>query len=116
YPGRSSPLERPRPDLADRIAFRAETGDLVLAAVYRRVRHGVAPIAIGQHFEVIAAFAGARPFDSAPRGIKDHAHVHSVDLLARNVEGGAAAREIGRRGSALDRGAHGVFVILDDVD
>ena len=46
----------------------------------------------------------------------DRAHVHAVDLLAGNAERDAALREIGLRRGALDRGAHGVAVVLDDVD
>ncbi len=44
-------------------------------------------------------------------------HVHAVDLLARDAIGLAAPVELGaacRR--ALDRGAHTVLVVLDDVD
>ena len=52
---------------------------------------------------------------SSPAAL-DRAHVHAVDLLARNVEGHAALGEIGLRRGARHRGAHGVAVVLDDVD
>ena len=43
-------------------------------------------------------------------------HVHAIDLHAGNAPGRAVLRQVLRRGGALHRGAHAVFVVLDDVD
>src|SRR5262249_48220743 len=83
---RALALEETRAHLLDRIAFRADALHLLAAAVFRRVRHGVAAIAISRHFQNDRAFAGAAPVDRLfARGL-DRADVHAVDLLARNVE------------------------------
>jgi len=44
------------------------------------------------------------------------AHIHAVDLLAGNAVSRAAQGELSGRRRALQRGAHGVLVVLDDVD
>src|ERR1700730_13495624 len=83
---RALALEQARSHLLDRIALGANALDLLAAAVLRRIRHGVAAIAIGRHFENDRTVAGAAPRDRLfARGL-DRAHVHAVDLLARNVE------------------------------
>ena len=76
----------------------------------------MAAIAVGHHFENGRALAGAAPGDRLVARRLDRAHVHAVDLLARNVERQAALGEIGLRRGARHRGAHGVAVVLDDVD
>jgi hypothetical protein len=46
----------------------------------------------------------------------DGANVHAVHLLAGNVKGAPPLREVGGCGGALDRRAHPVLVVFDDVD
>src|SRR5262249_6446047 len=83
---RALALEQPRAHLLDRIALGADALHFLAAAVLRRIRHGVAAIAIGRHFEDDRTVAAAAPSDRFfARGL-DRAHVHAVDLLAWNVE------------------------------
>ncbi len=96
--------------------MRAHFVDFLARAVLRRVRHRVAAVAVGQHLENIGALAGAAPGRRLLAGRLDRAHVHAVDLLARNVERQPAPRQIGLRRGARDRRAHGVAVVLDHVD
>ena len=65
---------------------------------------------------MIGPLAGAAPCDRLVAGGLHRAHIHAVDLLAGNVEGGAALGKIGLRRRARHRRAHGVAVVLDDVD
>src|SRR5690606_25230592 len=102
--------------LLDGVALGPHRGHLVLGAVFRRIGHGVAAIAVGHHLEDVRPLAGARMLDGALRRLADETHVHAVHLLARDVEGAAALREIGGGGGAGHRGAHGIAVVLDDVD
>src|SRR3546814_20384109 len=51
------------------------------------------------------------------RRLAHRQHVHAVDLHNGDAVGLAAVVALGRlRGGALDRGAHAVLVVLDDVD
>ena len=103
-------------DLLDRILLVAHLLDLLAGPVFCRVRHRVAAIAVGLHFQDVGPLAGAAPGDRLVAGGLHRADVHAVDLLARDIEGGAALGEIGLRRGARHRGAHGVAVVLDDVD
>src|SRR4029079_14486966 len=69
-----------------------------------------------EHFENIGAFAGSAPLGRAVACGFHRAHVHAVHLVAGNVEGQPAARQIYFRRRARDRGAHGVTIVLDYVD
>src|SRR5713226_8243681 len=60
--------------------------DFFLGTIFRRIRHGMAAIAIGEHFENDGPVAVATPPDRPLAGRLDRAHVHAVDLLARDVE------------------------------
>jgi hypothetical protein len=74
-----------------------------LGAVLRRVGHRVAAIAVGLHLEDVRALAAAAMLDGALAGGADGAHVHAVDLLARDAEGRRAWRAVlgGRARSTL---------------
>ena len=43
-------------------------------------------------------------------------HIHAIDFLTGNAIGTAAVEEVGVSRGAGDRGAHAVFVVLDDVE
>src|SRR3984957_4418148 len=102
--------------LLDRVVLSAHFVDLLLGPVFGRIRHGVSPIAIGHHFQNGRALAGAAPGDGGFGGRLHRTHVHAVDLSAGNVERQAALGEVGLRRGAQDRGAHGIAVVLDDID
>src|SRR6185436_56355 len=76
----------------------------------------VAAVAIGLHFQDKRALAGAAPGDRLVARSLHGSDIHAVDLLARNVEGGAALGKIGQGRGARHRRAHGVTVVLDHVD
>ena len=59
---------------------------------------------------------GPAPRHRLVAGRLHRAHIHAVDLIAGDVEGGAAFGEIGQCGGARHRGTHGVAVVLDDID
>src|SRR6266403_1968849 len=103
-------------NLLDRVLVVANLVDLLAGAVLRRVRHRMATVAIGLHFQDEGALALTAPRDRPVAGGLHRADVHAVDLLARNVEGDAALGKIGLCGRARYRGAHRVAVVLDDVD
>ncbi len=105
-----------RLDLLDRVLLLAHLLHLLLGAVFGRVGHGVAAVAVGRHFQDDRAVAAAAPFQREVGGGLHRAHVHAVDLEAGDVEALAALREVGQRRGALDRGAHGIAVVLDHVD
>src|SRR6185503_6394693 len=94
----------------------ADLLDLFAGPVLRRVRHRVAAVAIGLHFQDERALAGAAPGDRLVARSLHGSDIHAVDLLARNVEGGAALGKIGQGRGARHRRAHGVTVVLDHVD
>ena len=60
-----------------------------LVPVLGRIGHGVAAIAVGQHFEDDRAVALAAPLHRLVARSLDGADVHAVDLLAGNVEASA---------------------------
>ena len=90
-------LEQPAAHLLDRVALLAHLADLFLGAVFGRVGHGVAAVAVGQHLEDDTApcRSGRARSRVAPASLHG-AHVHAVDLLAGDVEGQAALGEVGR--------------------
>src|SRR5262245_61995747 len=103
-------------NLLDRVLVVADFFDLLAGAVLRRVRHRMAAVAIGLHLQNKWAVAGAAPGDRFIAGSLHRADVHAVGLLARDVEGSAALGEVGLRGRPRYRRAHGVAVVLDDID
>ncbi len=76
----------------------------------------MAAVAVGQHLEEIGAFPGADMGDRLARRRIDRLDVHAIDLPAGDAPGLAVAREVLRGRGAIDRGAHAVFVVLDDVE
>ena len=82
--------------LLDRIVLVAHLLHFLARAVFRRVRHRVAAIAVGQHLEDVRALAVAAPLRRAfCAGGLHGAHVHAVDLLAGDVEREPALGEVG---------------------
>ena len=102
--------------MIDRVAGLLDLIDLFLGPVFGRIAHGMAAIAIGLHLKNVRPAAFARALHGPGRRIAHRQHIHAVDLLARNAEAGPALIQLGRRGRPLDRGAHGVLVVLNDVD
>src|SRR5712692_4705136 len=109
-------LQQPAAHLLDRIVLGAHLVDFFLGTIFRRIRHGMAAIAIGEHFENDGPVAVATPPDRPLAGRLDRAHVHAVDLLARDVERSPALGQVGGRRRARDRRSHPVLIVLDDVD
>src|SRR6185437_2065326 len=103
-------------DLVDGVVLLAHPAHFVARAVFRRVGHGVAAIAVGLHLEDVGPFAAPHMFHRIFDRLLHRDDVHAIDLVARNVEGRAAADEIMRGGTARDRGPHAVAVVLDDVE
>jgi hypothetical protein len=113
---RRTALDQQLGELVDRVLLRAHLLDFFLRAVFRGVGHRVAAIAIGLHLEDRRPLAGARIGYGALAGLLDGQHAHPVDRLAGDAIGVAPLKQVGRRRGAFDRRAHGVFVVLDDVD
>src|SRR5882672_5120496 len=113
---RPASREQTRPDLLDRIALSADLFDLLAGAVFCRIRHGVTAVAVGHHLQNDGTVAVTAPFHGPFTSRPDGAHVHAVDLLARDIEGQAAPGKIDLGGGAGHGRAHGVAVVLDDVD
>ena len=90
--------------------------DLFLGPVLGRVAHRMAAIAIGLHLEDVRALPAPRMLDRLLAGGAHRQHVHAVDRLARDAVRLAVLVELGDRRGALDRSAHAVAVVLDDVD
>src|SRR4051794_31901602 len=107
--------ERAGAHLLDRVVLGAHLLDLLAGPIFGGIGHRVAAVAVGLHFQDIGSIAFAAPLDGPIACRLDGAHVHAVDLLARNVERGAALGKVGLRGGAVDRGAHGITVVLDNV-
>src|SRR3974390_3065767 len=70
----------------DRIVRRAHFVHLLARAIFRRIGHRVAAITVRQHLQNVGPFAGAAPGSGLLARCLHRAHVHAVDLLARNVE------------------------------
>ena len=87
-----------------------------LGAIFRGIGHGVAAIAIGLHLQDVGTLARTRPFQRLGASGHHGAHIHAIHLLAGDVEGDAALREVLLGRGPRDGGAHGVAVVLDDVD
>src|SRR5690606_14132124 len=62
------------------------------------------------------SLAGTRPLNSQIGSSLHRTDVHAVYLDARNIERKTALREISFSGGARNRCAHGIAVVLDDVD
>src|SRR6266853_249693 len=103
-------------DLLDRVLIVPYLVDFLAGTIFRRVRHRMPAVAVGLHFQDERALARAAPRNRlVARGLH-RANVHAVDLFARNVEGYAALGKIGLGGRTRHRRAHGVTIVLDDVD
>ena len=102
--------------LLDRIVLRAHPVDLLLAPIFRRIGHGVAAIAVGQHFQDDRAIARTTPLHRLIARSFDGAHIHAVDLLAGNLMGETPLGQVGRRRRTGNGCPHSVLVVLDDVD
>ncbi len=90
--------------------------DFFAGAVFCRVRHGMAAIAIGLHFQDQRALAAAAMSQRLFGGFLDRDHVHAVDRNALDPVGETAGVQIRGLGRTLDRGAHAVLVVFDHVD
>src|SRR5262245_5938572 len=92
--------------------------DLVLRAVDRagRVAHRVAAVAVRVGLEERGRLLLSRPGDRAGHRLADRQHVHAVEALGRDAVGLAELPDLGLRQRALDRGAHGVAVVLAQED
>src|SRR5258708_364164 len=102
--------------LIDAIVLGAHAADLILGAVFGGVRHGVAAVAIGQHFEHIGTLARPRMLDGDIGRRLDRNDVHAVDLHAGNSIRLRADIEIMARRVTGERSAHAIAIVLDDVD
>ncbi len=109
-------LDEPGLHLLDRVVLGAHLLDLVLRAVFRRIGHGMTAIAVGLHLEDHRPLARPAPIGGEVARSLHRAHIHAVDLDAGNLERDAAVGEIRFRRRAMDCRAHGVTVVLDDVD
>ena len=88
----------------------------VLAAILGGVRHGVPAITVGQHFQNDRAVALAGEGECSFGRCFDRPHVHTVDLVAGNVERCSALREIRLCRRPANGGSHGIAVVLDHID
>ena len=100
----------------DRIGLVAHRLHFLAAAIFRRIGHGMAAIAIGLHLKDDRPLAAAYPFKRGFGGTAGRQHVHAIDLDTGDAKAFAAAEKLilGRR--AIDAGAHGVLVVLDHED
>src|SRR4051812_33263672 len=96
-------------EMLDRIALLAHFGDFLAGAVFGRIGHRVAAIAIGLHFQDDRAIALAAIIDGLGPGSRHRLDIHAVDLAARNIERDAALGEIGQGGGTRHTGAHGIL-------
>ena len=76
----------------------------------------MAAVAVGLQLQHDGPLAGAAVGHRLVARRLDRQHVHAVHLHAGDAEALAAAKELGLRRGPLDRGAHGVLVVFDDVD
>src|SRR5690606_13183609 len=99
--------------MLDSVTLVAHRLNFLPAAIFGRVGHRVAAIAIGLELEEDRPLARAHPFERGFRRAAHREHVHAVDLDAGDAEALAAAIELvfGRR--AIDRGAHRILIVLD---
>ncbi len=80
-------------------------------------RHRVAAIAVGEHLENVRPVAIAHPLRDAVTDRLHRAHVHAVDTARRGYRTSAPRCEKSVVAAArVDRGAHGIAVVLDDED
>ncbi len=74
-------------------------------------------VAVCLHLQDVWPLAGEHVLQRPPGGVLHRPHVHAVHLLAGNAEGRTAHEQLLRlRRGAVDFRAHGVAVVLDDVD
>ena len=76
----------------------------------------MAAVAVGVHLHDVRAFAGADVGRYLVARLLHREHVHAVDGNAGDTERLAAAEKLGGRRSPLQRRAHGIAVVLDNVD
>ncbi len=102
--------------LLDRVVLGAHLVDLLLGSVFGGIRHGMAAIPVGQHFENDGPVSIATPFDRlVARGLHG-THIHAIDLLAGNIEGTPALGQVCGCRCASNGGAHPVVIVFDDID
>src|SRR6185437_7144119 len=117
FVGRVGTLEQPLAHELDRIAMLSHVLHLLARPVLSGVRHGMAAIAIGAHLEDHGSIARADRCKRPLAGVLDRRDVHAVDPLTLNAEGDPAIIELlGESAGALDRGAHRVMIVLDDIE
>src|SRR4029077_6515720 len=80
--------------LLDWIVLGAHLVDFLLRPVLGRIGHGVAAVAIGQHFAGDRAVALAAPFPRLVACGLNRSNIHAIDLFARDVEGAAALGQV----------------------
>src|SRR3546814_20858234 len=100
-------------EMLDRVGLVAYRLHFLTAAIFRRVGHRMAAIAIGLELEQDRSLARAHPFERHLGRAAHRKHVHAVDLHAGNAKAFAAAIELVLGATAVDRGAHRVLVVLD---
>ena len=81
-------------ELLDRIAGVAHGLHFLTRAIFGRVGHGMATIAIGLHFQQNGTVAALHPFERFLGRAAHSEHVHAVDLNAGNTEAFAATIEL----------------------
>ena len=108
-------LDEPLPPHQDGVGLH-HLLDLLLPAVLAGIGHGVAAVAVGLGFDEGRPLLLAREVDRL-REHGAHGHeVHAVHVAAGDAVRGAALVEVLHRGRAVERRAHAVAVVLDDVD
>src|SRR5262245_15537605 len=83
--GREALLQKAAAHLLDRIVFGAHLVDLLLRPVLGRIGHGVAAVAVSQHFEDDRSVTVAAPLHRLVGSSLDRPNIHAIDLLTRDV-------------------------------
>ena len=90
--------------------------ELALLAILGGVAHGVAAVPVGDGLEEHGTVAGAGVLDGLADIPVDLFDVEAIELPAHHAHAIAATRHVGEVGLALQGGAHGVAVVLAEVD
>src|SRR5262249_52007873 len=69
----------------NRVVMTAHLVHFFACAVFRRIRHRMTAIPVGQHFQNIGNFAGTAPCGGFFSGCLDRTYVHAVDLITGDV-------------------------------
>jgi hypothetical protein len=108
-------LHEPAAEEQDRIRLHHRF-DFFLGPVLAGVGHGVPAIPVGLGLDQGRPLLLARAVDGLTERAAHGDDVHAVDLAPRHAVGGGALVEVLDGGGAVDRRAHAVAVVLDDVD